>query len=112
MSYEEFVVGLAAPKSTESFENKLLTAGLGIAGEGGEVAEVAKKVVFHGMPFDREKLIKELGDVLWYVAFAAAALDVTIDYLIQRNMEKLRERYPGGEFSYQRFMEKEDGKNS
>jgi NTP pyrophosphatase (non-canonical NTP hydrolase) len=74
----------------------LLNAVLGIAGEGGEISDDLKKTLFHGKPFDREHAIKELGDVLWYVAQASFALDVPLEEVARRNIAKLRERYPEG----------------
>ena len=73
--------------------------GLGIAGEAGEVADLAKKQVFHAHPWNTDvadKLEKELGDVLWYVAATADSIGVTLDEVATMNVEKLRARYPAG----------------
>ena len=70
--------------------------GLGIAGEAGEVADYLKKVIYHGHPMDRDKLIKELGDVQWYIAIAASEADVSLSDIMEANIEKLRKRYPQG----------------
>lgn len=75
---------------------QLCSLALGVAGEGGEVADVVKKHVFHGHPFDREKVKGELGDVLWYVAMLARACDTDLNEIAQMNIEKLRKRYPNG----------------
>ena len=80
---------------------RLLTAGVGINAEGGEFLEIIKKMVFQGKPWDdhnREHLIIELGDLMWYVAQACMALDVSFDDVIARNVKKLEKRYPGGAF--------------
>lgn len=80
---------------------RLLTAGVGINAEGGEFLEIIKKMVFQGKPWNddnREHLIIELGDVMWYVAQACNALDVSFDDVISTNVNKLLKRYPGGEF--------------
>lgn len=72
--YCDFVVSKASERSTRDFESAIGTSGLGIAGEAGEIADLTKKVLFHGMEFTeevRQKMIKELGDVLWYSAFLA-----------------------------------------
>jgi NTP pyrophosphatase (non-canonical NTP hydrolase) len=69
---------------------------LGLAGEAGEVADTIKKAVFHRHGLDREKLIKELGDVLWYLAAICTKLDVSLNLVMDRNIAKLRERYPEG----------------
>ncbi len=84
---------------------RLTTAAIGIAAEGGEFAEIVKKMVFQGKPWNednREHLIIELGDVMWYVAQACMALDVPFDDVIRGNVKKLEKRYPGGSFSVER----------
>ncbi len=80
---------------------RLLTAAVGISAEGGEFTEIVKKMVFQGKPYDKsnkEHLIIELGDVMWYVAQACMALDVTMDDVISVNVKKLAKRYPEGSF--------------
>ena len=80
---------------------RLTTAGIGLAAESGEFLEIVKKMVFQGKPWNddnREHLIIELGDVMWYVMQACAALDVPIEEVVAGNVEKLKKRYPGGEF--------------
>ena len=80
---------------------RLLTAGVGINAEGGEFLEIIKKMIFQGKPFNednREHMIIELGDVMWYVAQATLALGVTFDEVLERNVKKLEKRYPGGQF--------------
>ena len=84
---------------------RLLTAAVGISAEGGEFTEIVKKMVFQGKPWNednREHLIIELGDVLWYVAQACMALDVPFDDVIRGNVKKLEKRYPGGSFSVEK----------
>ena len=80
---------------------RLLTAGVGINAEGGEFLEIIKKVIFQGKPWDeanREHLFIELGDLMWYVAQACMALEVSFDEVVARNVKKLEARYPGGAF--------------
>jgi len=80
---------------------RLTTAGVGLAAESGEFLEIVKKMVFQGKPWtddNREHLIIELGDVMWYVAQACMALDVSFDDVIKGNVKKLEKRYPGGSF--------------
>ena len=80
---------------------RLTTAGIGLAAESGEFLEIVKKMVFQGKPWsvdNREHLIIELGDVMWYVAQACMALDISFDEVIQGNIKKLEKRYPGGSF--------------
>ena len=84
---------------------RLTTAAIGIAAEGGEFAEIVKKMVFQGKPWNednREHLIIELGDVMWYVAQACMALDVPFDDVIRGYVKKLEKRYPGGSFSVEK----------
>ncbi len=81
---------------------RLLTAAVGISAEGGEFTEIVKKMVFQGKPWNednREHLIIELGDVMWYVAQACMALEIDFDDVIKGNIKKLEKRYPGGSFT-------------
>lgn len=71
----------------------------GIAGEAGEIADLWKKLKFHGKEFNQEnkdKLVKELGDMFWYLAQASMALNVSMDEMIKQNIEKLKLRHPNG----------------
>jgi NTP pyrophosphatase (non-canonical NTP hydrolase) len=74
----------------------LAVAGLGIAGEAGEVADYLKKVLSHGHPLDRAKLIHELGDVQWYIAQICTLLGIDLEQVPWANLEKLKTRYPDG----------------
>ena len=91
---------------------RLTTAGVGLAAESGEFLEIVKKMVFQGKPWDdanREHLIVELGDVMWYVAQACMALDIPFDEVIKRNVKKLENRYPGGKFDINSSENRADG---
>ena len=80
---------------------RLDTAASGISAEGGEFAEIVKKLKFQGKPWNeanKEHLTKELGDIMWYVAQAALALDVRLDEVIYINTLKLAARYPNQMF--------------
>ena len=80
---------------------RLLTAALGICAEGGEFTEVVKKIVFQGKPVNEDNIFhmkRELGDIMWYVAQACMALDTDFNEIVEMNVEKLKARYPGGEF--------------
>lgn len=81
--------------------------GLGVAGEAGEVSELIKKQVGHGHPADRDKVAKELGDVLWYVAAIATEYGLSLGEVARLNIEKLRARYPEG-FSTQASLARVD----
>jgi NTP pyrophosphatase (non-canonical NTP hydrolase) len=74
----------------------LVWCAIGVTGEAGEIAEVIKKGVFHQYGIDREKLLKEIGDTLWYLAGLCSVMDIDISTVMQQNIEKLRIRYPDG----------------
>lgn len=75
-------------------DQMLIWNALGIAGEAGEVAELTRWIE-HG-PIDTDKLVKELGDELWYVAALCTKLEVNMSEVMERNIAKLRQRYPDG----------------
>ena len=77
-------------------EHMVLNSALGLNGEAGEVADLVKKHIFQGHDLDRDKMAKELGDVLWYVASGAAGIGYTLAEIAEMNAEKLRRRYPDG----------------
>ena len=74
----------------------LINGVMGLCGEAGEAIDIVKKHLAQGHELDREGLIKELGDVAWYLAENAWALDVPLEAVLQRNLDKLRARYPEG----------------
>lgn len=90
-------------------DSLLLNALMGLCGESGEAIDLLKKHLFQGHALDREKLVKELGDVAWYLAEAAQALDVPLEEICQKNIDKLRARYPQG-FSAESSMRREDAR--
>ena len=99
--YKSFIESLGVLDGQGANINRLTTAAVGISAEGGEFMEIVKKMVFQGKPWNddnREHLIIELGDIMWYVMQACAALDVSIEDVIAGNVEKLKKRYPGGDF--------------
>jgi len=80
---------------------RLLTGAVGICAEGGEFMEIVKKIIFQGKPWNesnREHLIIELGDVMWYVAQVCLALNISVDEVLHTNVSKLLKRYPEGVF--------------
>ena len=100
--YQSFIESLNLLAGKGANINRLATAAVGLSAESGEFLEIVKKMVFQGKPWDehnREHLIIELGDVLWYVAQACMALEVSFDDVVAGNVEKLKKRYPGGEFN-------------
>ena len=99
--YQSFIESLSALNGKGANINRLTTAAVGISAEGGEFMVIVKKMVFQGKPWNddnREHLIIELGDVMWYVMQACAALDVSLEDVVAGNVEKLKKRYPGGDF--------------
>ena len=114
--YEEFVANVTSDASTNFVDfadrigeldreganiERLLTAGVGINAEGGEFLEIIKKMVFQGKPWNednKEHLIIELGDIMWYVAQATQALDISMEDVLDTNIRKLSKRYPDGTF--------------
>ena len=82
--------------------HRLLTAAVGMSAEGGEFLEIVKKMIFQGKPYNEENvrhLKIELGDILWYVAQACIALDISLDDITDMNIDKLSKRFPDGHFS-------------
>lgn len=115
--YQEFVKAVTSQPSnnTDAFmdriceldENEninpalLLTAGIGLASEGGEFNEIVKKIFFQGKPFNEENrfhMKRELGDIIWYWVNACRALNYDPNEIIAENVHKLESRYPGGHF--------------
>ena len=74
----------------------LINGVMGLCGESGEAIDIVKKHLAQGHDLDREGLIKELGDIAWYLAETATALDVSLEEVLEQNIEKLRKRYPEG----------------
>ena len=125
--YEQFVDAVTSDASTDFVAlsdrlveldrkganiERLLTAGVGIIAEGGEFLEIIKKMIFQGKPFNednREHMIIELGDLLWYVAQATQALGISFEEVIERNIKKLEKRYPGGQFDIYYSENREEG---
>ena len=116
--YKEFVKAVTSDESnyTSSMsenlvkierENKnvkmalLMTGAIGISAEGGEFTEIIKKVVFQGKPMNKDTIFhckRELGDIMWYWINSCRALDLDPNEVIAENVNKLKARYPGGEF--------------
>ena len=92
--YQREAMTLLNPALTE--KDVLMNALMGLCGESGEAIDVMKKHLFQGHPLDRAKLMKELGDVAWYLAEAATGLGVPLSEILQGNLDKLHARYPQG----------------
>ena len=91
--YEDFV---RTGNFTEDERDAKFLAGLGLAGESGEVADIIKKHLLHGKPLDRDHLKEELGDVLWYLQHACIVFNIPLFEVAHGNILKLCKRYPDG----------------
>ena len=79
-----------------SKKDVLINGVMGLCGESGEAIDIVKKWLAQGHELDKEKLAKELGDICWYLAETATALDLSLEDIMAANIEKLRKRYPEG----------------
>ncbi len=77
-------------------QQMLIDAALGLTGEAGEVADLVKKANYQGHILDKDAIMKEPGDVAWYIALACQGLGVTMQEVFQMNVDKLKKRYPDG----------------
>lgn len=77
-------------------KDMLVNGVMGLNGESGEVIDIVKKHLFQGHDLDKEKIIKELGDVMWYVAEVCSSLDISLDEVLKQNIDKLQKRYKNG----------------
>ena len=126
--YLDFVAGVTSPASSNFAEllrrlseleaeadcdtPHLLTAAFGLCAESGEFTEVVKKIILQGKPYNEDNVFhmkRELGDICWYIAQACMALDTTFDEIIEMNVEKLKARYPGGEFDVHKSENRREG---
>ena len=101
--YQKLAMRTAKPEC-----RTLSNVGLGLAGEAGEVADEIKKHLHHGHPLNKEKLVKELGDVCWYAALAATVLGVSLEDVMLMNIKKLKDRYPEG-FDPEKSLHRKEG---
>ena len=85
----------------------LINSVMGLCGESGEAIDIVKKHLHQGHELDKAALAKELGDIAWYLAEAATALDMQLEDILSANIEKLRSRYPEG-FSSARSVERNE----
>ena len=100
-NYYDFAQRLAQLNNEELPIERLLTAAVGINAEGGEFMEIVKKIIFQGKPWNEdnhEHMVIELGDIMWDVALACMALDVSMEEVLNKNITKLSKRYPEGTF--------------
>ncbi len=85
----------------------LINGVMGLCGESGEAIDIVKKWLAQGHELDREKLAKELGDIAWYLAETATALELSLEDVLAANIEKLKKRYPEG-FAAEKSIHREE----
>lgn len=85
----------------------LINGVMGLCGESGEAIDLVKKHLAQGHELDREALIKELGDIAWYLAETATVLEVSLEEVLTRNIEKLKKRYPEG-FAVEKSLHRDE----
>ena len=90
-----------------SDKDVLINGVMGLCGVSGEAIDIVKKWLAQGHELDKEKLAKELGDICWYLAETATALDLSLEDIMAANIEKLRKRYPEG-FDTERSVNRKD----
>ena len=103
--YQKLAMVTLNPKLSK--KDVLINSVMGLCGESGEAIDIVKKWLAQGHELDREHLAKELGDIAWYLAEAATALDMDLDDICQANIDKLKKRYPKG-FDTNRSIEREE----
>ena len=109
---EAFTARIADLYASDFPTERLLTAAVGMSAEAGEFTEVVKKIIFQGKPVNEENMFhlkRELGDIMWYVAQACMGLNISLDEVIEMNVDKLKSRYPGGEFDVHYSENRKEG---
>ena len=91
----------------ELAKDRLMHAAFGVNSEAGEIAGILQKE-YQGHPVDRNHLLKELGDLMWFVAEACTALDASLDDVMRMNIDKLKARFPEG-FSAEKSLHRKAG---
>ena len=104
--YQQLAMKTLNPELSK--KDVLINGVMGLCGESGEAIDIVKKWLAQGHELDRERLAKELGDIAWYLAEAATALDLQLDDILQANIEKLKKRYPQG-FETSRSLQRAEG---
>jgi len=92
--YQKLAMTTLNPQLSQ--KDVLINGVMGLCGESGEAIDIVKKWLAQGHELDKEKLAKELGDICWYLAETATALDLSLEEIMAANIEKLKKRYPEG----------------
>lgn len=103
--YQKLAMTTQNPALSE--RDVLLNGVMGLCGESGEAIDIVKKWLAQGHELDKAHLAKELGDIAWYLAETATALGLTLEEILQANIDKLRARYPEG-FSTEKSLHREE----
>ena len=103
--YQKLAMTTQNPALSE--RDVLLNGVMGLCGESGEAIDIVKKWLMQGHELDKAHLAKELGDIAWYLAETATALGLTLEEILQANIDKLRARYPEG-FSTEKSLHREE----
>ena len=97
IDYQDFVRSTSGAFNTlTEQQGRIAAAALGLVGEAGETSEIVKKHLFHGHELDHDSVVKELGDVMWYVTELCNSMNVSLGEVLEKNVEKLSKRYPDG----------------
>lgn len=104
--YQKLTMTTLNPKLNK--KDVLVNSVMGLCGESGEAIDIVKKRMAQGHELDKEHLAKELGDIAWYLAEAATALDMSLEEVFQANIDKLKKRYPDG-FETQKSLDRLNG---
>ena len=107
LTANEYQKAALTTKKSNNMEDLLTEGALGICGEAGEVSEHIKKWKYQGHGLDKEGLLIELGDVCWYIAILAKALETDLETIMRLNINKRKNRYPNG-FEAERSINRED----
>ena len=92
--YQELAMRTNRPEATQ--EENLINGCLGLSGETGEVCDIIKKYMFQGHEFEREKILDECSDVLWYLTLTVKSIGYSLNDAMEYNINKLKKRYPNG----------------
>lgn len=92
--YQQLAMRTLNPELSQ--KDVLINGVMGLCGESGEAIDIVKKWLAQGHELDKEHLAKELGDIAWYLAETAYALDIPLESILQGNIDKLRKRFPEG----------------
>lgn len=99
--YQKLAMSTLNPELTK--KDVMINSVMGLCDESSEDIDIVKKWMAQGHELDKEHLAKELGDIAWYLAEAATALEIPLAYIFQANIDKLKKRYPEG-FDIQKLL--------